>query len=362
MAREDVSDKTEPATPRRRQESREQGQVAKSADLTAAVALLGAMLILNFAGPSVLRDLVGLMRSLLEYHGPDAVLPESMIYFAMFAGTVLVRTAVPLCVALMLIAVFVSVAQVGLMFTFEPLQPKLSRIDPIAGMGKIFSLQSVVKLLISIFKIGLIGAVAFLTIRSRMEQIIGITGLYYWKILGVACELIFILGIRMGLVLLILAIIDYIYQRYRHEQTLKMTKQEVKEEMRRMEGDPLIRERRKRVARQLAMQRMQYAVPNADVIVTNPTELAVAIRYEPQSMSAPRVVAKGAGLLAERIRQIAIDNGIPIVQRRPLAQTLYKTVEVGDQIPPAFYKAIAEILAYVYELTGRSSVATAGGG
>jgi len=355
---DDVADKTEAPTPRRRAEAREKGQVARSADLTAAVSLLAGMVILNFLGPAVLRNLVEFMRNLLGYQGEDAVLIASMGQFGQFAASVLLRTVAPITIALMLAAALVAMLQVGLLFTFHPLQPSLRKINPITGFGRIFSIQSVVKMLISVFKVLLIGSVAFLTVRSRLEQIISITGLYYWKLLGESSELLFLLGIRLGLVLLVLAIIDYLYQRHRHEQGLKMTKQEVKEEMRRMEGDPLVRERRRRVARQLALQRMQYAVPNADVVVTNPTELAIAIRYDPQTMSAPRVVAKGADHLAKRIREIAIEHGVPIIERRPLAQALYKTVDVGEQIPPAFYKAVAEILAYVYELSGKYPVGT----
>ena len=165
--------------------------------------------------------------------------------------------------------------------------------------------------------------------------------------------MLFALALRLALVLLILAIFDYIWNRYKHVQDLKMTKQEVKEEMRRMEGDPVVKQRRRRVQMQLTMQRMSIDVPNADVVITNPTELAIAIRYDAETMTAPRVIAKGAGFLAARIRQIAVQHGVPVVERKPLARAMYRAVDVGQEVPAQFYRAIAEILAYVYRLTGR---------
>lgn len=354
MPPDDAGEKSEAPTPRRRQEARDQGQAAKSQDLTAAVALLGAMVILNFAAPGMLRNFVNLTQAMLGYQGSDAVTRDSMAPLALLAASVLAKTAAPVCIAFMLVAVLATLAQVGLLFSFDPITPKLSKIDPIAGMGKVFSMQSLMRLFTSLFKVILIGAVAFLTIRSWIAQIINMSSLDYLAIVGLAGELVFTLGIRLALVLLVIAIIDYIYQRYRHEQGLRMTKHAVKEELRRMEGDPLVRERRKRVARQLATQRMQAAVPNADVVVTNPTELAIAIKYDPDTMAAPKVVAKGAELIAKRIRELAVAHAVPIVQRKPLAQTLYRTVDVGQEIPPALYKAVAEILAYVYELSGKT--------
>ena len=355
MPPEDAGEKTEAPTPRRRQQARERGQVAKSQDLTAAVALLGAMAALKIAAPGLLHDLAGLMQLLLGYRGPDLVSIDSMMTFGEFAAHVLVWTAGPLCLAFLFVALIVTLGQVGLLFTFHPLKPDIQKIDPISGFGKIFSMQSLMRLLISVFKVLVIGTVAFLTIQSWLPQIVAMSSLDFLQIISLSGDLMYSLGVRLAAALLVLAIIDYIYQKYRHEQSLRMTRQEVKEEMRRQEGDPLVRERRRRVARQLAMQRMQMAVPRADVVVTNPTELAIALKYDPDTMSAPKVVAKGAGFVAQRIRKIAIEHGVPIVERKPLAQAIFKTCEVGQEIPPTFYKAVAEILAYVYELSGRST-------
>lgn len=295
-----------------------------------------------------------LTQQMLSYSASNAILPSSINDLTVMALSAMIKMAAPICLILMFIAVIVSLAQVGFLFTFHPITPDLQKIDPIAGFSRIFSMESVVKLVISLFKVALISAVAYFTIKSRMAQIANISELDHMQIMGFAAYLIFLLGLRLALVLFIIAIFDYAYTRYKYEQNLRMSKQELKEELRRMEGDPLVKERRRRVARQLAMQRMQYTVPKADVVVTNPTELAIALKYDSETMTAPRVVAKGAGFLAARIRQIAVQNKVPIIERKPLAQALYKTVEIGQEIPPAFYKAVAEILAYVYELTGKT--------
>jgi flagellar biosynthetic protein FlhB len=352
---EDFGEKTEAPTQKRREEARERGQVAKSHDLTAAVALLGSMIALNYLGPHMLHDLLNLTKKSLVLSASEKLIPDVMTQAVHVALLVLAKAVIPVGLVLMIVAILVSLAQVGFLFTWEPLIPKFSKIDPLSGFARMFSLDALVKLCINLLKVGIISFVSYVTIRDRMPEIVNIAALDDWHILGVSAELMFLLGIRLAVILLILAIFDYAYTWFQNEQKLRMSKQELKEEMRRMEGDPLTRERRRRVARQLANQRMRHAVPKADVVITNPTELAIAIKYDAATMSAPKVVAKGADYLAAKIREIAIENHVPIVERKPLAQTLYKTVEVGQEIPPSLYKAVAEILAYVYELTGKKS-------
>lgn len=352
---DDFDEKTEAPTPRRREEARERGQIARSADLSAAVGLLVAMIALHFLGPAMFRDMIRLTQNMLSYSAPNATLPSSMTDLGVLGAVALAKMAAPICLVLMVTAILVSLAQVGFLFTFHPIEPNFQKIDPISGFFRLLSMESAVKLAISLLKVALIGGVAYVTVKKYIPQIVNITDLDYMQIAGFASSLMFLLGLRLAIVLLIIAIFDYAYTRYKHEQQLRMSKQELKEELRRMEGDPLVRERRRRVARQLAAQRMAYAVPKADVVVTNPTELAVALKYDVAAMAAPKVVAKGAGYMAARIRRIAIANNVPIVERKPLAQALYRTVEIGQEVPPALYKAVAEILAYVYELTGKSS-------
>jgi len=351
----DFEEKTEAPTPRRRMEARERGQVAKSADLTAAGALLISMLVLNFFAPAIMKNLLNLTRYMLGYAGSDALSSDSLWGMSSFAIQILAKSVIPISLILMGIAIAITLAQVGFIFSGHPLKPDLDKINPISGFGKLFSIQSLVRLLISMFKVALIGVVAYFTIKSHMPVIVNLSGEDYWHITVIMGELMFTLGVRLALILLVLGIADYAYNRHKHEQGLRMSKQELKEELRRMEGDPLVKERRRRVAQQLAMQRIQSAVPGSDVVVTNPTHYAVAIKYDPQTMVAPKVVAKGVDMVAQRIRQIAVENGVPIVQRKPLARALYSSVEVGQEIPPAFYKAVAEILAYVYEISGKAN-------
>ena len=206
----------------------------------------------------------------------------------------------------------------------------------------------------SLGKIAVIFAVAAAIVIRDIPAIIMLAELELLPMFAASCELVYALALKLAIVLLVMALIDWAFQKWRHTRDLRMSKQEIKEELKRMEGDPLIKQRRARVARQLALQRVSSAVPKADVIVTNPTHYAVALRYD-KTMTSPRVVAKGADFLALRIRQIAIANGVPLVERKALAQALYKSVEVGQEVPPQFFTAVAEILAYVYRLSGRKS-------
>jgi flagellar biosynthetic protein FlhB len=351
---EDFDEKTEAPTPRRREEARERGQVVKSTDLTASIALLGAMVSLNYFGPDLLREMIGMTRQMLTFSISDAIATSSMQEMALTGLIFMAKLTIPVCLIMTVVAVVITMAQVGFMLTFHPLMPSFSKINPISGFQRMLSMESAIKMGLNLIKVGLIGVVAYMTIKSKLGQILNLSGMGTWQIVGLSGELIFMLGVRMAVVLLVLAIFDYGVTWFQNEKKLRMSKQELKEEMRRMEGDPLVKERRRRVARQLMAQRMQHAVPKADVVITNPTELAIALKYDSETMAAPKVIAKGADHLAARIRQIAIKNGIPIVERKPLARAIYKTVEVGQEIPPAYYKAIAEILAYVYELTGKA--------
>jgi len=206
----------------------------------------------------------------------------------------------------------------------------------------------------------MVGLVGYSAVHGRIEQIISVQQLSFLQIFGLGAGIVFSIIVRVAVLLLVLAIIDYCWQRYRLEKQLKMTKQEVKEEMRRMEGDPKIKQRRRQIAIQMITQRFKKDVPTADVVVTNPTEFAVALKYDQTTMHAPRVIAKGQGYLAMKIREIAIAHGVPILERKPLARALYKLVDIGHEIPEQFYSAVAEILAYVYELSGKLKQRKAG--
>jgi flagellar biosynthetic protein FlhB len=350
---EDLGDKTEAPTPRRREEAREQGQIARSPDLTAAALLLGFLLLMNSFGSGLVQALQALMKELLS--------PESLSQFntnvlgpTLIRALLLVGGAVaPLLLGGVIIAIIANLLQVGFFFSGNRLQPNFGLINPLQGFSRLFAAEGAMHLVMNLLKMTLVAAVAWSAARDRIDQIIGIQQLNYMQAFGLGASIIYAIGIRIALLLLVLAIIDYGYQKFKTEQQLKMTKQEIKEEMRRMEGDPKIKQRRRQLAMQLLSKRLKRDVPTADVIVTNPTEFAIALKYDAATMHAPKVVAKGRGYMAKRIREIAIEHGIPIIERKPLARALYKLVEVGQEIPAQFYSAVAEILAYVYELTGR---------
>jgi flagellar biosynthetic protein FlhB len=264
------------------------------------------------------------------------------------------RALAPIFIGGMLVIVAVNLAQVGLNFNTKKLQPNLMALNPFKGVGKVFGGPGWMQLLFNVGKLILVGWVAYSAVSGRMAEIALAQGLEFKQIFNLGASLVYSIGMRIGIVLLILAILDYIYQKFRIERELKMTKQEVKEEMRRMEGDPKVKQKRRQIALQMVVQRLKKDVPTADVVVTNPTHFAVALRYDKANMHAPVVVAKGQDFVALRIREIAVAAGVPILERPPLARSLYHTVEVGQEIPEQFYSAVAEILAYVYELTGKA--------
>ncbi len=357
MAQDQDQDKTEDATPRKRQEAREEGNVAKSQDLSGAAFLVLILIILWPLGPRLWGSLIDVAK---RSFGDDlqstpesvanGVLGDLKVSTALTLAD-LARGTLPLMVAVMVIGVVINVAQVGLMLTTKKLQPNLGAINPIKGFKKlIFESKTYVGFVMNLMKLGIVAWVAWWAVETEFPRILSLQQADTVSLIVLGARCIFSVGIKVALALLILALLDYGYQKWKHEQDLKMTKEQVKEEMKRMEGDPHIKQRRRQIAMQRSMQRIRKDVPTADVVVTNPTHFAVAIKYDEGSMHAPRVVAKGADLLAGRIRELATLNGVPLVERPPLARALYRTVEVGGEIPEDFYSAVAEILAYVYRL------------
>ncbi len=349
---DDAGDKTEAPTPRRRRESRQKGQVARSQELNAAVMLLGALVGLALFGGGIWRTMLAVMRSALAGNG-DATLDAALVLASLSVIDV-AKALAPLMIAMLVVGLAVLIGQVGWLLTLEPLMPKLDKLNPINGIKRLFSPHSLVQLAQNVVKLSIIIGVAWLLVRGILDKLLHSHGLDFAYLFPFAAKLVFEVGIKLTLVLLVLALVDYVYQRYRHEKQLKMTKEEVKEEMKRMEGDPVVKRRRREVQMRLAAARVSAAVPQADVVVTNPTHYAVAIRYDHQSMAAPKVVAKGADYLAQKIRDIATASGVPIVEKPQLARMLFAEVEVGQEIPERFYRLVAEVLAYIYEMSGRS--------
>ena len=350
---EQHGDKSQEPTPHRRQKAREEGQVAKSQDLGSAVLLLAGTLCLLFLAGAVIEFLG---RYATRQLGGRAWLSADLDFVVLEWNTTLVALAkclLPIMGLLLATAIAVNLMQVGFLFLPSRLSPDVSRLSLIKGFGRLFSTASAARLGFGIFKILVIAAVAFVSLYKERETILGLSALPAGEIAVYLLEILVWTTIKVGLALLVLAILDYAFQRWKHERDLRMTPQEVREEMKHLEGDPQIAARRRVVQRQLALNRLSDAVPKADVVITNPTELAVAIQYEPDSMAAPIVVAKGAGFVAQRIRRLALEHGIPIVEKKPLAQALYRDVDVNHAIPHDKYAAVAEVLAYVYQLTGK---------
>jgi flagellar biosynthetic protein FlhB len=351
---EQDGDKTQDPTPHRRQEAREHGEVARSQDLaSAAVLVTGLALLYMWIG--TVTDFFGGLTS--RQLGGGAWLQTDSLTIVAQLREVLWLTAKaigPFLAFVLLTAVAANLFQFGLLWLPEKLMPELSRLDLLAAFGRIFSVSNLVKLGFGLLKLILVASIAYNDVSGQVDEIVAATALPVPQLALFLLTTLFWTTFRIASALLILALIDYFYQWWKHEQDLKMTTQEIREEMKNMQGDPQIIARRRQVQRQLVANRLKGTVPKADVVVTNPTELAVALQYNPAEMAAPIVLAKGAGVLAARIRQIALENGIPIVEKKPLAQALYKDVDVGRPIPGALYSAVAEIMAYVYQLKGKS--------
>jgi flagellar biosynthetic protein FlhB len=256
----------------------------------------------------------------------------------------------PILIILLIVSILTNLLQTGIIFSVEPLTPKASKIDPIKGLERVFSKKSLVELAKSILKIAIVGGVAYYALKDEISQMIPLLYQENARIFALLGELSFKVLVRCCCVIMIMAILDFMYQKWEHAQKLKMTKQEVKDEFRQSEGDPMVKSRIRSIQREMARRRMMEEVPKADVIITNPTHLSIALKYKPdEDMKAPVIVAKGANNIAFRIREIAVKHNIPMMENKPLAQNLYK-LELGTEIPPQFYQAVAEILAYVYGL------------
>jgi flagellar biosynthetic protein FlhB len=350
---EHAGDKSFEATPHRRQEAREKGHVAFSQDLGSAALLMVGVLLLMLLGGAVVAFCTGVMRQKLGSVAELAPTQEGLVGEWLGITLQLAAVLMPILGLMMLGGVLASVLQVGLMWVPERVAPDLSRLSPLAGLQRIFSLTGTMRLGFGLIKVLIISVVAAVVLWRRWDEVLSAAALDTLQLGQFLLDLSLFTMLWVGLALVILAILEYSLQRWKYEQDLRMTHQEVREEMKNLQGDPAIVARRRAIQRQLVLNRIASSVPKADVVVTNPTELAVAIQYEPEEMAAPIVVAKGAGVLAQRIRRLALEHNIPIVERKPLAQLLYKEVDIGKPVPTESYAAVAEVLAYVYQLKGK---------
>ncbi len=346
-----LEDRTEPATPRRRQEARQEGQVARSVELCSALVLLSALLIVKFLAPSMCDRLRALaFESFTSFPKGDITIGDvtnGLVRILLEVGVVFL----PIVLGVALVGFVSSALQVGLVMSGKALQLKGERLNPIPGIARMFSLRAWVECAKSVAKVLVVGYIVYSFLRDRYTEIAGLARGNYLAACSDIGRLTWELLFRAGIALLVIAVLDYMFQRSQHEKLLRMTKQEVKEDLKRTEGDPLVKSRIRQRQRSIAQRRMMQEVPKADVVVTNPTHYAVALKYEADKHAAPIVVAKGQRLVAQRIREIAEANNVPIVENIQLARTLYASVEIGDEIPAELYQAVAEILAYVYKLS-----------
>lgn len=351
---EHAGEKKHPATERRRQKAREQGQIVRSQDLTSAALLMAALATLKWLGSDAVAQLTALLVHCLSEPQLGPFTTGDAHDRLLFVSGRLGLAVAPILIAMFAAAVLVNVSQTGLWISTSKLAPDLNHINPLKGMKRIASLQGVVRLGFGIFKVGVIAAVAYAAILRWRDPVLELASLPLPQVVQTLFDCLLGTCLWIGSALLTLAILEYAFQWWKHEQDLRMSDQELRDEMKESQGDPQMAARRRQVQRQLVMQRIGSEVPKADVVVTNPTELAIAIAYDPATMPAPVVIAKGAGVLAQRIRRLALEHGVPIVERKPLAQVLYKTVDVGGSIPLEQYQAVAEVLRYVYQLQGKS--------
>jgi flagellar biosynthesis protein FlhB len=355
MADDSFGERTEKATQKRRNEARKKGQVAKSREISSVAVLLVALSVLYLLSTYFLRQISSVMARSFQKIGTFAVDFDSTLALQAEIVWWLFQILAPLLLAISAVAILSNFVQVGGLFSTQAIQPQFKRINPIQGLSRLFSRQSLVELLKSVGKILIIGWVAYSTVRQELAGIRSLPDQDVAGILGfvglVSARILF----KTLLVMIGLAALDYFFQRWSHEKSLRMTKREVFEEYKQAEGDPLIKSRIRSIQREMARKRMMAEVPKADVVITNPAHLAVALLYEREEMAAPRVVAKGSGWIAEKIKEVARAHGVPILENKPLAQALYKTVELGQMIPSSMYQMVADLLAHVYRMKSGGS-------
>lgn len=349
---QDGTEKTERPTPRRLKKARDEGQVARSMEANSAAVLLAGTMALALFGGWVMNRLRELSIWVFS-HFAGIEVSEATLQLAMRNGAVwVILTLLPIMGLIALTGLTVNLAQVGFLWTTKSLKPRLDKLNPVSGAKRLINQRAWVTLLTNVIKMFVIGWVAFNIVKSAWPQFIPLMDQSVEQIFMFLAHTVFRMLLWVLLALAIIAVIDFVYQRYKYTEDLKMTKQEVKDERKMTEGDPKVKGKIRELQFQMAFNQMIKELPNADVVVTNPVHVAVALKYNTQEASAPIVVGKGLRKLAEKIKLIAGENDIPIVENPPLARALYKACDIGQEIPGQFYQDVAEILAYIYQLKG----------
>ena len=355
MAEQSAQDRTEKATPRRREKEREKGQIPKSQDLISVAVLFGGIIAFQFSSGKFIGNITKFITFVYREASFISISPTSLPQQLNFTVKYFILTLAPILLLIMFAGIAINLAQDNfkIVFAKKALEPKFSTINPVQGIKKLFSLNSIVELIKGILKFIIVGLIAYSVLKKHLESndfwiLYNVTVSRMFVVFG---KILFELSIKTGAVLLVLGIADFIYQKWQAEKKMKMSKQEVKEERKQYEGSPEIKGRIRSIQLQIARRRMMAAVPDATVVVTNPTFIAVAIKYKPTKNSdAPVVVAKGKRKIAEKIKEIASLKNIPVIENKPLARSLFDTTEVGMEIPGALYQVVAEILAQVYKM------------
>lgn len=353
MPENEKDQRTEPATPKRREEARNKGQIAQSREVNTVFVLLSSLTVFYFLGKGMVINIQNLLYTLLKSSGRKEFVAEDFCSYMTFISGKLLIILLPLFAVVIISGILAQIIQVGFLATLEPLKPSFSKINPMSGFKRLFSKKSIETLVKSVLKIFGLALCAYFAVKDEFSNISSMVNFEASELVIYAGEISFrIFKYTIGL-LIVIAAADYLFIKKEYEDELKMTKEEIKQEFKQREGDPLIKSRIRSIQRELARKRMMEDVPKADVVITNPTHIAVALLYEPVKSGAPRIVAKGQGYMAERIKEIARRSSVPIVENKPLARTLFKLADVGMEVPPSLYKSVAEVLAYLYRLRGK---------
>lgn len=353
MSEQDDASKTEEPTPKKLQDARNKGQIPQSKEIGSFGVLAAFAVAVAVLAPYSASMTFGRLKTLMEQSGTISLDVGN-------AGDVLMSTILsillyfsPIFATFIVVALVVQLGQVGFLFSSDPIIPKLSKISPLAGVKRLVSVKSLVEFLKGLAKMGVVGLVAYIAAAPEFDRLEAMIQLDVVDILLEVQVLVIRILIGVLIVLFLIAALDYAYQSYDHIKQNRMTRQEVRDEHKQAEGDPHVKARLRQIRADRARQRMMASVPKADVVITNPTHFAIALSYKEDEMVAPVVVAKGADDVAFRIREVANDHGVPIVENKPLAQALFATVEIDQQIPPEHYQAVAQVISYVYKLKGK---------
>lgn len=350
-------EKTEKATPKKRREARKKGQVFQSREITSALVLLAIFVALRVLGKNIFSRVAHFAQKVLTEYPDirDSYIRDIIVRVFIDGAIAILSTVGPVLLIALVAGLVINYAQVGFLFTLEPLKPQLNRINPGNGFKRMFSTRGLVEMVKAVLKVAAICYVTYKYLNGKLHTILSLMDMNVLQISSFIAITCLDVGIRICVVLIILGVFDFGYQWWEYEKNLKMTKQEVKEEYKQIEGNPEIKSKIRQKQRQMSLRRMMQEIPKADVVITNPTHFACALKYDSDENTAPVLLAKGQDYIALRIKEIAKEAKVEIVENKPLARAIYETVDIGDEIPQELYQAVAEVLAFVYSLKGKDN-------